>query len=512
MKIFISYASEERSTAERLNYALLQQGHDVFFDREDLAPGLEYDQAIAGSITQSDLVVFLLTPGFVRPGRYTLTEVKFTEERFPTPDGRVLPVLVQPTDISAIPPYLRAVNFLVPRGEVVAETAHEVQRLTGKLGLTSRLTRRLRSPAGLAVAAAVVAIAAIAWVARPREKADGRDAVTLPANVRARARAVVGLADSGFAIATANPPQLVRFSETGAQIGDAIDLLGEPVFVTRTPKHVLVATRGRDGLMVFEAAKLRIVDSTLFDPSLVKSPNRPAAPTRWSGDIQSVAVGPRGELWVTTGDRDGQPAVLRYRPADSSWDLPTFTVDTAGFGPDANGVRLRDIRGELWGARVRGDPSALYHFNGFIRIDRFDGKDLELVRCAHDVAAAPLANVLFLGCENELQEVSAESKQLTVVRTRPTLPPDRTAGTSSYDLLQADSTRVIVALNTVTGEPNDKPVRARVAEVDSVGAVRALLDVRDAVVTSLGVTSRSVVAVLRRADGSTDAVVVARSR
>lgn len=511
MKIFISYPSEERSIAERLNYALLQQGHDVFFDREDLAPGLEYDQMIAGSIASSDLVVFLLTPGFVRPGRYTLTEVKLTEERFPAPDGRVLPVLVQPTDIAAIPPYLRAVNFLVPTGEVVAEAAHAVQRLAASRSLTSRLARRLRSPLGLTTVAALVALGAIAWVARPRVSASGRDAVVLPPAIRARARAVVGLADSGFAIATASPPQLVRFSDHGAQIGDVIDLMGEPVFVTRTPKHVLVATRGRDGLMVFEAAKLRIVDSTLLDPSLVKPPYRAVAPTRWSGDIQSVAVGPKGELWVTTGNRDGEAAVLRYRPADASWNLPTFAVDTAGFGPDANGVRLRDVRGELWGARARGTPSALYHFNGFIRIDRFDGKDLPLVRCAHDVTAAPSGNVLFLGCDNTLQEVSVESKALTLVRTRPTLPLDTTPGTSQVDLLQADSARVVVALSTVA-EPNERPVRARVAEVDSVGAVRSLLDQPGATITSLGVTSSSVVVVLRRADGSTDAVVVARPR
>ena len=511
MKIFLSYPSEERSIAERLNYALLQQGHDVFFDREDLAPGLEYDQAIAGSIAASDLVVFLLTPGFVRPGRYTLTEVKLTEERFPTPDGRVLPVLVQPTDIAAIPPYLRAVNFLVPRGEVVAEAAHEVKRLTRKLGLTSRLTRRVRSPAGLAVAALIAVSGIVAWANHWRAKTRAADAVTLPASVRARARAVVGLADSGFAIATANPPQLVRFSETGAQIGDVIDLVGEPVYMTRTPKHVLVATRGRDAIMVFEAAKLRIFDSTLFDPSRVAEAYRPAKPVRRSGDLQSVAVGPKGDLWVTTGDRDGEAGVLRYRPADGSWDVPTFAADTAGFGPAANGVRLRDVRGSLWGARMRGTPSSLYHFEGFIRIDRFDGKDLKLVSCAHDVAAAPSGNVLFLGCDNELQEVSVESNALTLVRTRPTLAPDRTPGTSSYDLLEADSAHVIVALNTVA-EPNGDPVRARVAEVDSAGSAHALLDVRGAVVTSLGVTPKSVVAVLRRADGSTDVVVAPRSR
>jgi hypothetical protein len=55
-------------------------------------------------------------------------------------------------------------------------------------------------------------------------------------------------------------------------------------------------------------------------------------------------------------------------------------------------------------------------------------------------------------------------------------------------------------------------VRARVAEVDSVGGVRTLLDEKDAAVRSLAVTPRSVIAVLRRADGSADAVVIPRKR
>jgi hypothetical protein len=51
-----------------------------------------------------------------------------------------------------------------------------------------------------------------------------------------------------------------------------------------------------------------------------------------------------------------------------------------------------------------------------------------------------------------------------------------------------------------------------VAEVDSAGVVVPLLDVPGAVVQSLGVTPRSVIAVLRRADGSTDVEVVSRKR
>ena len=512
MKIFLSYPSEERSAAERLNLALLQQGHDVFFDRADLPPGLEYDQAIATAIASSDLVVFLITPASVTPGRYTLTEIKLVEERWPRPDGRVLPVMMRATEIASVPSYLRAVNILVPHGDAVAETAHEVRRLARNLRLTTRVLRSLRSPAGLVAVAVVAAVGAFSWTARPlADGLIGRRVVRLPANIRQNARAVVPTTDSGFAIALANPPRLVRFSDRGAQIGEPAELMGDPVALTRTPGYILVVTRGRDGIMVLDAKTLRAADSTIFDPASVEPASRSGTSPRLSGDIQSVVVGNRSDLWMTTGDRDGEPTVLRFRGLDRKWQVATFTVDTAGFGRDAIGVRLRAVGGDIYGVRMRGDTSALYHFVGFIRIDRFDGKDVKLVRCAHDVAAAPSGNPMFLSCDNELQEVSVQARQLTVVRTRPTLAPDRTPGTSSYDLIETDAGRVFVALNT-TAKPNDTPRRARIAELDSAGAVRPVLDVPDAVVLSFGVTPASVVAVLRRADGSMDAVVEPRPR
>jgi TIR domain-containing protein len=513
VNIFLSYPSDERDTAERLNYALIEQGHDVFFDRADLPAGFEFDQRIASAIADSDLIVFLITPTAVVPGRYTLTEMDLAEERWPKPSGRTLPVMLRPTELTAIPGYLRAVNIFTPRGDAVAEIAHEVRKLAGGRSLTTRFGHRLRSRAGLALVVAIVALSAFAWIMRPWEGgAAGRRSVTLPLAVRQHARAAAAMADSGFVIATSNPPQLVRFSESGVQIGEPVDLMGDPVAVTRTPGRIVVATRGRDGVMVFDSKRLRLADSVELDPTTVKPPYRFVNPPRRSGDIQSVAAYDNGDLWVTTGDRDGEPTVLRYRNYDSTWEVATFTADTAGFGTEANGVRLRRINGDLWGVRARGDTSTVYHFLGFIRIDRFDGKDRAIVRCAHDIAPAPPKNLLLLSCENELQEIYADASVFTLVRSRPTLPPDRTLGTTSYDLLERDSTNVIVALNTAGAAPNGKPVRGRVAEVDSAGNVRRFLDVRDAVVQSLGVTSRSVVVVLRRADGSMDVEVVPRNR
>ena len=511
VNVFLSYPSDERDTAERLNFALVEQGHDVFFDRADLPAGFEFDQRIASAIAESDLIVFLVTPTAVTPGRYTLTEMELAEERWPKPSGRTLPVMLRPTEFAAIPGYLRAVNIFTPRGNAVAEIANEVRKLAGGRSLTTRIGHRLRSPAGLALVLAIVALSAFGWVMRPWVGKAGRRSVTLPLVVRQHARAAAAMADSGFVIATSNPPQLVRFSESGIQVGEPVDLMGEPVALARTPGHILVATRGRDGVMVFETKRLRLADSVILDPTTVVPPYRSVDPPRRSGDIQSVTAYGNLDLWVTTGDRDGEPTVLRYRHYDSKWEVPTFTANTAGFGAEANGVRLRRINDDLWGVRARGDTSVLYHFLGFIRIDRFDGKDRAIVRCAHDIAPAPPKNILLLSCENELQEIYADASVFTLVRTRPTLPPDRTPGTSQYDLLERDSTSVIVALNTTAAAPNDKPVRARVAEVDSAGTVQ-LLDVPDAVVQSLGVTSRSVVVVMRRADGSTDVAVAPRKR
>jgi len=204
VKIILSYPSEERGVAERVNYALLALGHDVFFDREDLPAGLTYDQAIVNAIDSSDLFVFLITPAAVTAGRYTLTELGLAQRRWPRPSGRVLPVMLRPTPIDLVPAYLRAVSFYTPSGDAVAEIAHETQRLARALPLTIQATRRLRSRSGaLAAAVAVVAIGAAGWFAT-RNVAASRDStrvsgdsvqalaepIPFPADVRHRARAV----------------------------------------------------------------------------------------------------------------------------------------------------------------------------------------------------------------------------------------------------------------------------------------------------------------------------------
>ncbi|MEO8560990.1 MAG: toll/interleukin-1 receptor domain-containing protein [bacterium] len=508
MKIFLSYPSDERAVAERLEFALLALGHDVFFDRADLAPGLEYDQAIVRAVETSDLFVFLITPMSVSAGRYTLTELGLAERRWPHPSGRVLPVMLRATPIDAVPAYLRAVSIFTPSGEAVAETAQETQRLARALPFVTKASRRLRTRTG-----AIAALATIAVVGTALWLVSDRAVPPLSSDVRHRARAVAPTADSGFVLAVAAPNQVLRFSAAGAPIGQPIALMGEPVSATRMPRQMLIVTRAPDGVTVLDWKYLHIVDTIRLDASRLAPLPKEVRLPRLSTDIQSAAAWTRGMMWAVTGERDGDAAIVRFRPGERRWEVPTWVLRPEGVvGADARGLLLRLVKNDLWAVTAHASPSSLYHIVDPMRIDEFGGRDLKMVSCAHDVATSAAGNLLLLSCDNELQEVSVEGKALTLVSARRTLPSESAPGNWTDEILIPDGRAVVVALNTEVNQPSGRPRRARIAEIDSAGAVATLLDVRDAVVRSMAVTTTMVIAVLRRADGSTDAMRLTRRR
>ena len=121
--IFLSYPSSLGETAERIELSLQGEGYAVFRDRSALPPGESFDARIRAAVEESDLFVFLITPESVSPGHYTLTELKFAEQRWGHPAGRVLPVIAESTPIESVPAYLQAVTILKPQGNLVAEVA-----------------------------------------------------------------------------------------------------------------------------------------------------------------------------------------------------------------------------------------------------------------------------------------------------------------------------------------------------------------------------------------------------
>ena len=160
--VFLSYASEQDEVARRVELSLAGDGHAVFRDRSALPAGESFDARIRTAIDESDVFVFLISQASVAAGRYTLTELKFAEQKWKHPGGHVLPVLVESVPRDAIPLYLRAVTILTPRGNLTAEVAADVARMSASWW------RRMLEPRRLApLVIAVAVFAGGAWMVLP---------------------------------------------------------------------------------------------------------------------------------------------------------------------------------------------------------------------------------------------------------------------------------------------------------------------------------------------------------
>jgi hypothetical protein len=191
VKLFVSYPSEQADLAERLRLALEAEGHDVFTDRAELRAGEAYHAALRNAIAEADAVVFLITPRAVAPGSYTLTELGEAQKRWRRPSGHVLPVLVEPTPVALLPPYLKAVTLLQPRGDAVAETVAAVAALRGGSG------RRRAVAAGLALLVLAVAGGGWWWDQNRRAAEQAAAQAAAEAALAARVAAAVSLCEAG---------------------------------------------------------------------------------------------------------------------------------------------------------------------------------------------------------------------------------------------------------------------------------------------------------------------------
>lgn len=129
MKVFLSYAAENRAIAEETRLAVVGAGHHVFFDKDELPPAGDFHSRLREAVSSADAFVFLVSPHSVEPGTYTLTELKLARERWPHPKNHVLPVLIEPTPRERIPAYLLAVTILEPEGNAPAEVASAIDAL-----------------------------------------------------------------------------------------------------------------------------------------------------------------------------------------------------------------------------------------------------------------------------------------------------------------------------------------------------------------------------------------------
>jgi len=68
LRVFVSYAHEQRSVATNLVATLQAAGFDCFLDEQDLPAGHEYNARIQASVGRSDVFVFRASEQSVEPG------------------------------------------------------------------------------------------------------------------------------------------------------------------------------------------------------------------------------------------------------------------------------------------------------------------------------------------------------------------------------------------------------------------------------------------------------------
>lgn len=169
MRIFLSYASPDRALVEPIRYALAEQRHDVFFDREDLQPGEEFDSRIRRAIERCELFLCFITPNTVDAGSYTLSELAIAQRVWPHPAGRMLPVMLASVPIEHIPAYLKSVTLLEPVGNVTASVADAVHQI-------ARVRRRQHARRiALWTLAVLVPVALTLYWAAHRSAANSKD-------------------------------------------------------------------------------------------------------------------------------------------------------------------------------------------------------------------------------------------------------------------------------------------------------------------------------------------------
>jgi hypothetical protein len=132
VQIFISFASEQKETAELIAVVLRERGYKVFFSKDTLPAAESFDVRIERAVKSSNLFIFLISPESVTKGKYTLTELAFAREKWSSPGGHVLPVMIAPTPMNTIPVYLRSVSLFEPEGNVATDTAVQADKILKK--------------------------------------------------------------------------------------------------------------------------------------------------------------------------------------------------------------------------------------------------------------------------------------------------------------------------------------------------------------------------------------------
>lgn len=107
LKVFISYSRHDQIFVDNLAPALSACGFETFYDREDIAPGEDWQKRLDRLILAADTVVYVISPSSVKSERVGW-EVTQTEHR----GKRILPILLEQVEEAGVPAGLTRLNWI----------------------------------------------------------------------------------------------------------------------------------------------------------------------------------------------------------------------------------------------------------------------------------------------------------------------------------------------------------------------------------------------------------------
>ena len=139
--VFLSYASGDASAADQIKTALEASGVDVFFDREQLQPGNDWEAKLRRTIHECSLFLPIISQQTLTPDRrffrveWNLALEEAQKASFSDEEAFLLPVVIDDTSIEhpAIPMKFRATQWQsLPGGQPIPAFISRVQQLYRK--------------------------------------------------------------------------------------------------------------------------------------------------------------------------------------------------------------------------------------------------------------------------------------------------------------------------------------------------------------------------------------------
>jgi WD40 repeat protein len=320
--VFLCHASEDEPSAEEIQLALSNAGCEVFYDAQSLPPAGDYQARIRTAIRNCDVFVFIASATSIAPGRFSLTELKFVRERWPSPVGRVLAVATAGFEPRKLPTYLQASTVLTVSGHMGTEVRAAVEGMLREV--RSKHLRRWSIALGLGGAVLLATLTAYYLLARIPQLSHSHSDVTKASESRTENQ-----------ITAPAPSTALKVFTDGESIG--------PEGVTFSPKGDLfsyIAAGATGVIKIFDVASWKLTKQLTVDDA-----SNPPFP--W---FFASAFSPEGSLLAAATWKD----VILYNTND--WSIRNRIgyrwVYSISFSPDGRTLVTGEHRYEPEGNAV----------------------------------------------------------------------------------------------------------------------------------------------------------------